>query len=152
MHSCRWIKICYDQSSGKGKLFQHLSNRKLLNKKSTEIVSSFLCHKVKLCARVRCIKHLCVIDTIQWIRFLNRLVHKKNSKRTKCPKNQSCVVIKMRANQSLFWGFSFPLLLSSSSFYDVTWLIFRHFSRYNKNLTWKTLQIGLTCIEILYIR
>ena len=43
---------------------------------------------------------------------------------TKYLKNQPCDVIKMWDYPSLFQGFSFPLL-SSTSFYDVTWLIFQ---------------------------
>ena len=56
------------------------------------------------------------IKSYEWKRFLRSW--------TKCPKNQPYGVILMRDYQSLFYGFSFQLPLTSPSFYDVTWLIF----------------------------
>ena len=43
----------------------------------------------------------------------------KKSSGTKCHKSQPCDIIKMRDYSSLFKGFSFPLLLSSPSFYVI---------------------------------
>ena len=60
-----------------------------------------------------------------YVSILSRL--KKNVfiwQRPKCIKNQLCDVIKNEGLSISFYGFSYPLLLSSFSFYYVTWIIF----------------------------